>query len=286
MAAGNGRLPAGAGSSAAGLMLGALMIASPAAADAPGVADGSRRIALEFGGEAFRWQERDAAGRRLLGEHGLRWTLGASVDNFHRRAPGPLWDLGARGYLGRVEYDGQDTGRRFVATTTSYTGIAAELVGGWRLSGAPVTVDLLGGVGVEHWRRDIRGASNAEGLRVAGFIEDYTITFGRVGLGLTHEAMPSGYLTVGYRIPFHTREDIVIDRESIELEPGRNPSVFVAWRIALRGAAEREASRRYLRVYYETWRFDRSPSVPVGNLSVWQPESDMDVLGVVFGLAY
>lgn len=278
----------------AGLVL-AVLIAFPAGAeeevpdDALPEAPPGVRLALELSGEQFRWQEFDEQGTRLLSEHGLRYGVAASLHNFAREDTGVLFAVTLRGYVGTVDYDGQDTSRRFVGTRTSYGGYGLEAGGGYRLAGPsmPLAVDLTAGLGLDRWERDIRGGTNAAGFTVAGFVEDYTITYLRLGLGLALAAgaLP-GHFGVGFRLPLITDEDVVVSGQTIELEPGRKGSTFFTYKVSLAPDRDGEPFGTYLRISYDSYRFTRSASRPVGSLAVWQPESDMDVLGVAFGFSY
>ena len=254
--------------------------ATPAAA--------AMRFSLELGAEHFRWQEFDDQGIRLLSEHGLRYAADAALHNFTRVDTGPLFMVTLRGYGGSVDYDGQDTSRRFVGTRTVYGGYGAEAAGGYRIvrASAPLSFDLTAGLGMDRWERSIRGGINAAGLAVAGFVEDYTITYARLGVALGHAGALHGRLNVGFRLPLRNVEDVVIGGEDIELRPGKQGTAYAAYRLSLLPHASGEPFGAYLRFSYDSYRFARSPSRVAGSLAVWQPESDMDVLGIALGFSY
>lgn len=247
------------------------------------------RVGLEFGLENFRWQEFNAQGGRLLSEHGIRYGAGGLLDNLGRESAGALAVFSGRSYGGRVEYDGQDTTGRFMATRTAYTGYGLEAGGGYRFMPRPDSpaFDLIAGVGLDRWERDIRSGVNALGARVSGFMETYTSIHARLGIGIFHRGgLAPGYLSAGLRRPLHIDEDISLAGRALELAPERNASAFVSYRISLAPARDGRPFGRFLRIWYDSYRLGRSPVVTVGGLSVWQPDSHMDAVGVSFGASF
>lgn len=269
-------------------LAGVLAITMPALSQAH--ANSDRRYSFDAGMEFHRWQEFDDSGNRLLTETGPRLVLAGAFDNLERRHGGLVYRARLRAYSGEVDYDGQDTNRRYVASTTSYRGWGAEFDAGWRVIDtrrSSFALDIFGGIGFEQWRRDIQSGINALGIPVQGLIEDYSTPYVRVGLGLLHyPGAASAYLDMGVRRPIQIDEEVVVSGELLTLNPQERWSGFVSYRISVNAMTSSALLDPHVAVYYETWRFGRSAAVPVGNLSVWQPESDQDVLGIVIGVSF
>ncbi len=242
---------------------------------------------IDGGVEYFRWQEFDSRGRRLLTEQGPRYVLEAFLGNRLRQGRLPLYGIKLRGYAGDVDYDGQDSNGIFTSSDTTYRGWGAELQGGYRF---PVTatfsLDALLAAGVDDWRRDIDNSINANGGAVGGFTEDYTVYYGRLGLGALWSAgWADHYLQAGAKRPWSISEDP--GALNITLSPGEAWSAFVSYEVRFRRLG---LGRPFVRFYYDSYRFRKSSSErvslapPFGSGFVNQPETDLDVLG--FGLGY
>lgn len=281
------RIPAFTATLLLALSAGAESVVAAMQADAESIA--AARLSVEAGAGLFNWREYDGAGQRLLAERGPRYRLGAGYGNFTTASAGLLFDATATGYVGAIDYDGQDNSGRFVATDTHYRGYVAAAQFGYRhpLPRAALAVDVFGGLDLAHWRRDIRSGMNAIGLPVAGFVEDYTVVSGRLGLGLMHPAgrMPAR-LAAGARLPFEVDEEVVIGGRRVALEPGRRASAFFSWHLSLAPGRDGAPFGTYLHLSWETYRFDRSPARAIGSLSVWQPESHMDEIALTLGMRY
>lgn len=251
-------------------------------------ADG--RLAFEVGVENFQWQEYDDNGQRLLTEQGPRLNMAALVGNRHRSESGVLYGARVGGFGGDVNYDGQDSNGVFTATTTAYQGWIAELTGGWRsLTGVgDYAIDLFGSVGAETWERDILGNLNANGQPVAGFLEEYDLSYGKVGLGLARwHSNAMSYLQLGLKRPFSIDEDVRINGQELTLAPGLEWSGFASYKISFDASQGPAASgSNYVMFYYDTYRFSKSSIKSAGTLMVWQPKSNMDRFGVMVGYAY
>lgn len=260
------------------------------AGDEPPQRSGADQLGIDVGIEQFRWQEYDDQGNRLLTEHGPRFVIAAGLDNHSRDDSGVVLSARLGGYLATVDYDGQDTGRRFIGTDTEYRGWDFRVEGGWRfadLVGGAAALDLFGGLGMEQWTRDIRGGVNALGLPVQGLVEDYTVRYFRVGLGLAHNHVPpQGYLSLGFRRPLSVDEDVMLAGSALQLHPGKRISSFASYKLSLMQDAFGRPFGMYLRLYYENYRFGRSDAVIIDNLQVWQPRSHLDRYGVSIGYSF
>ncbi len=237
--------------------------------------------AVNLGIENFRWQEYDDGGQRLLTEQGPRLVLGASLYNTDKRAAGLLYDVSVRGYIGEVDYDGQDSLGVFTSTDTSYRGWNGELTGGYRWKSersAFTAFDLLLSLGADAWRRDIDDSTNALGFPISGFVEEYTVYYGKIGVGaLWPHQTSNSYLQFGAKKPISVDEDV--DVFNVTLSPEKRWSAFAAYTLK----SIREGRAPFVRFYYDSYRFGKSPSKAVGTGVVWQPESDLDIIGVTFG---
>lgn len=241
-------------------------------------------ISLFAGIENFRWQEFDDKGQRLLTEQGGRLVMGAALSNAERRSSGLRYGIDVRGYFGQVDYDGQDSQRVYTSTDSNYRGARAELGGGYRWQSVhdsvPV-VDLLLALGADAWRRDIDDSINANGFPISGLREDYVIYYGKVGVGAQWpRAAYSSYFQLGLKRPLSTTEKV--DVFDVTLSPGKQWSAYAAYTLKVGG----KGSRPYISIYYDSYRFSKSSPKPVGSGIVWQPESNMDVMGVILGYEF
>jgi len=246
-------------------------------------------VSIDVGVEYFRWQEFDARGRRLLTEQGPRYVLETLLGNNRGSQDGILYGILVRGYAGDVDYDGQDSNGVFTSSDTTYRGWGAELQGGYRFSvTATFSLDALLAAGVDDWRREIDNSINANGGAVGGFAEDYTVYYGRIGMGaLLSASWADHYLQGGAKRPWSISEDP--GALNIRLSPGEEWSAYVSYEMRFRHTGP---GRPFVRFYYDTYRFSKSSSErvslapPFTSGFVNQPETDFDVLGVMLGYAF
>ena len=239
------------------------------------------QFAVQGGFERFRWQEFDEGGR-VLAERGPLFNIGATLSNFRRSDPGMLYNLNGRLYLGQVDYDGQAC--NIITdicvpskTKTNYNGSQAEGLAGYHF-GDQFGFNLLGGLGLDSWIREIKATATA-----GGAIEDYLILYAKLGAGLSKNSEQSAYrFHLGIKYPFFTYEHSnVPDGGGLDLTPGKRASGFA------RFDAEFGAKNQPhfgLTIFYDTYRFSMSPLEPApiqGIPKLWfQPESHMDIIGV------
>ncbi len=239
-------------------------------------------VAFYIGSENFRWQEFNDGGQRLLTEQGPRVVLGGALFNLDRRTAGLVYNIDVRGYLGDVDYDGQDSLGVYTSTNTRYQGGRGELTGGYRWQSARSAVaafDLLLTLGADAWRRDIDDSTNANGFPISGLVEDYVVYFGKVGVGAQWlHASSSSYFQLGAKKPLSIDEEVEVF--DVSLSPGKQWSAYASYTLKAGG----EGRKPYITFYYDSYRFSKSPPKSIGSGIVWQPESDMDVAGVIFGL--
>ena len=241
-------------------------------------------LTVNVGVESFRWTEYDAS-QRLLRETGPRLVVGFTLDQLLHGNLATPYAVEVRGYVGFIDYDGQTQAGVSAKTDVDYFGVSGEIMGGMRLAGSR-RMDLLGGVGVDTWTRDIQDGVAANGSPAFGYQEDYFILYGKLGPGFLFESgARRSYLQFGIKYPFYTYERAYLSTigfdSDVELKPGKKISGFAKW--GMSWGKETDKTRLGASIYYDSFRFSASGSKTVtggGTLySVHQPESRMDVLG-------
>ncbi|HED39141.1 MAG TPA: hypothetical protein ENJ13_01770 [Chromatiales bacterium] len=256
---------------------------------APG-SEGLTEVSLGF--ELFRWQEFDRNGTRLLTEQGPRTRFTISRNNEARVTSGIIYNVHGSFYGGDVEYDGQDqsldpntpkteTGY-FSTAYVDYAGVTGEVLGGYRLKNLfwGNSLDLLAGIGIDSWSREIGSGINSQGNKVSGLNEDYQIAFTRVSLGMENrEAFWKSLWRAGIKYPVFTKE--TVDFPSVKLEPGKEASAFFSYRLQLVNDRSLDEGT-FIYFVYDSYRFSRS--APVSGFV--QPQSNMDVMSLSIGRAF
>ena len=240
-------------------------------------------FAVNAGLESFRWEE-FSGGQRLLTETGPRLVVGLTLDHLQQGDQTNPYSAEARAYLGVIDYDGQTQSGVSAKTDVDYFGVSAEVMGGLRLAGS--RMDLLGGVGVDTWTRELQDGVTANGAVALGYREDYFILYGKLGPGfLFRSETRRAYLQFGLKYPLYTYErayltDIGFDSD-VELAPGKQLSGYAKWQ--MNWGRETDKPRFGVSFYYDSFRFSASGSKAVSAAGTWysvhQPESRMDVLG-------
>lgn len=240
--------------------------------------------AVQAGLESFRWKE-FSGDQRLLSETGPRLTVGILLDHLLQGDQTNPYSAEARVYLGVIDYDGQTQAGVLAKTDVNYFGVSAEVMGGLRLTGGP-HLDLLGGLGMDTWTRDIQDGVAADGSTASGYREDYFILYAKLGPGFLFQSEARrAYLQFGLKYPLYTYEraylaDIGFDSD-VDLAPGKRLSGYANWR--MNWGRETDKPRFGVSFYYDSFRFSASASKTVSAAGalyrVHQPESRMDVLG-------
>jgi hypothetical protein len=241
-------------------------------------------FAVNAGVESFRWEEFNG-NQRLLKETGPRLVIGFTLDNLTQGNQANPYSAEARVYLGVVNYDGQTQSGVPLTTDVDYFGVSAEVMGGLRLAGS-LRMDLLGGLGVDTWKRDLQDGVTANGSVAQGYQEDYFILYGKLGPGFLFQSEARrAYLQLGLKYPLYINERAYLSNigfdSDVELVPGKQLSGYAKW--TMTWGRETDKPRFGVSIYYDSFRFSASDSKTVsagGALySVHQPESRMDVLG-------
>lgn len=259
--------------------------------------------AVSGGVEYFHLKEMNLSGTRLLSETGYRYVVRAIVDNAGRydRSAAFLYHLEFAGYAGPVNYDGQSQSidpnhdKLPFATTTRYQGMRAAAIAGYRLTPETLSrsLDLLGGVGAEAWRRQIDSGTAIDGTRVSGIEEIYQVYYAKAGIGLS-DLWSGGWhdqFQVGLKLPFKIIEDVNLRAagydENLRLFPRNAYSGFAQLTLE---SPRTSGGDLLLSLYYEGLRLDPSPSklASHGNSieTVWQPETHIDVFGLQVGYRF
>jgi hypothetical protein len=264
------------------VILALCMIAAPAVSADEAASRPS--FAVNAGVESFRWEE-FSGGQRLLTETGPRLAVGLTLDHLQQGDQTNPYALEARAYLGVVDYDGQTQSGVSAKTDVDYFGVSGEAMGGLRLAGSP-RMDLLGGVGVDTWTRDLQDGVTANGSVARGYREDYFILYGKLGPGFLFQSEARrAYLQFGLKYPLYTYERAYLTSigfdSDVELAPGKQLSGYVKWQ--MNWGRQADKPRFGVGFYYDSFRFSASASKTVSAggalFNVHQPESRMDVLG-------
>ncbi|TBR20602.1 MAG: hypothetical protein EPO63_09575 [Candidatus Nitrosotenuis sp.] len=156
------------------------------------------------GVERYSWGEYSGGGK-LLDESGPRFALG--LEWLMEGRSGLLFGYNGRLYYNDVTYNGRDSNGTAFSTTTNYQGMLNEGVLHYRVD-ADIKpedtdrhyLDLVAGLGLDYWVRDIKG----DGV-VTGYKETYTIGFLRAGLAML--PVKSGLeVAAGLKYPLYLNE--------------------------------------------------------------------------------
>lgn len=269
-------------------------------------ADSAVAPAISGGVEYFHLKELDSNGSRLLAETGTRYAISAALDNASRYDPLTPWLYHAEitAYTGQVDYDGlsqsidpTENNLPF-GTDTNYLGARAEAQLGYQVRPAVLShaLQLIAGLGVDGWRRRIHTGFTANGIQVSGTEEIYRAFYGKAALGIA-DLWSGGWhnqIQAGVKLPIRIVEDVNLRAvgydNDLSLSPTNAYSGFA--RLTLEAPRPRNAAggNLLLSLYYEGLRFDPSPSKLVSRgdtlVSVWQPETRIDVFGVQVGYRF
>ena len=242
----------------------------------------SAQAEWDFGAglENYQWQEYATGNTGNPKESGMRSAL---FLNWVKEGDGALFAWRAKLYGGTVNYDTflQSSGAP-VSTKTDYNGAANEGQFIYRYNLGSYSLDQIGGLGLDFWRRSIRSGGGNQ-------IEDYSILFLRAGLQLAKSKREAGiHGGLGIKFPLATREDAHLDSAGYSSNPVLAPKGRIS------GYAElgyRVDARFDVLAYYDSWRFARSADVIAKDAAgttwgIFQPQSNMDALGIKLLLTF
>ncbi|MFB6260199.1 MAG: hypothetical protein ABEJ96_04985, partial [Thiohalorhabdaceae bacterium] len=158
---------------------------------------------------------------------------------------GPVYALEARGYVGEVNYDGETQTGTPLKTEVAYLGGLGEARVGYRF--------------VADWAN--YGFDTMAGLGGEYWSRD----------------IQDGSTASGQSVSV----DEELDTFNAELSPDPNPSFYASYEVSRATAGGRQAG---VTLYYDSYRFDQSPVASSSIGPILQPESDMDVIGLRFGV--
>lgn len=224
----------------------------------------------------FQWEE-FVDGSRELQEQGPALRLGGGLDNHFRADSGWLFRGAGWFNLADVDYEGtaqyrDEQGQRQtvpVETEGQYTGVSAHFLAGHRWSGRDSflpAIDLHGGMGFDHWQRDLADTTTEDGTSVAGFVEHYYLFDVRAAVGTAHH--PDGLVLqwhAGLRYPFFVSQYF---ENAVNLNPQGKASPFAEARLG--------GDTWTLTLRYDHYELDSSTPEPIDKSLVFQPDSTMD----------
>ncbi|MBB5021144.1 hypothetical protein [Desulfurispira natronophila] len=257
--------------------------------------DSQLRLRAKAGFEHFTWEEQHE-GQRVVKESGVRWVAGLSWDNLNTAKEGWLLSLDGEFYFGSPDYSGltqvQDPELiKFddleASSTTSYFGNRYEAQLGYRRPAENIHIDVLGGLGLDMWTRDIKTATvtanDGDTAKASAPKEQFLVLYTRAGAGLGWQMGNFQHrLQAGIKYPIYIDE--YVDALGAQLSPGKKASPFARWEVTPLAVVQGEAGWG-LSLYYDTYRFETSAPVymQVGDeqLAYRQPQSDQDQLGLL-----
>jgi hypothetical protein len=229
---------------------------------------------VRIGVEKFSWREYDADGSRLLEESGPRLVVGVDwARNLESDGTLLLQTHGAF-YFGRVDYDGQActlAGSCVPFTTDTYYGGGRGEVLIARRPRPDSGPEAFVGGGIDSWRRDIKGRAS-----VSGAIEDWVVLYALAGAGyFVTDSTRRFSARAGIKYPFYVYE--VPNSYDVTLNPEGAASFFMRVSVDFFNG---DKPIWGLGLYYDSYRFDQSDQEHVGLVTIWQPESRQDTLGI------
>ena len=272
------------------IVLGAALCLLFAAGDAIAAEHGGvREFSVYHSIESFTWREY-SGGSKLLEEEGAIFGVGAAVTYDPLKTAAGFLTIRGRGELfgGDVDYDGQTQPPNSlpVKTDVVYFGTTEELSTGWSFPVGSALVEPFAGIGHRWWLRDLQDstARNTSGASVAvqGYTEQWQTIYSKFGMDVDYRINDQWQLfgELGGKYPFYNTNQVdVTGAGTLTIRPVGRWSLF----------GELGARYRKFRMafFYDSYRTDRSPAVPVSSsLSILQPESREDIVGARFSWCF
>jgi hypothetical protein len=236
--------------------------------------------------ESFIWREFDA-GERAVKESGPLFGIGLA---YSREFEDHL-TLTPKGefFFGSVDYDGHACdifGTCQPATSkTTYFGLKLEGDIGRRFRPTQSSfIEPFGGLGLRAWQRDIKNGTASDGSATAGYIEDWSTLYFRLGVrgGMDFSKSSKMFAEAGVKLPLYNENTAYVSNiglgPDVTMHPGKQASFFAETGIIL--------SRIKASVFYDGLRFPQSSSVSNGYYLFYQPKSTMDIYGVKVGVVF
>lgn len=248
--------------------------------------DAVAEVRVTAGIERFSWGEYN--GGKVLDESGPRYALG--LQWLMSGQSGLLFGYNGRLYYNDVVYNGSTNSGAAFSTTTGYQGMLNEAVLHYRLDSAIQPdetdrhyLDLVTGLGLDYWVRDIKGSGS-----VTGYKETYTIGFLRAGLAML--PVKSGMeVAAGFKYPLYLDEKVGL--QSAGLADGDlvvSPKPDISYYFSLGWRFNNPLSVTF---DFDSYRFKESDfvSYAVGGVtagSMHQPESRMEIYTLKVGYSF
>ena len=240
-------------------------------------------IAIKAGIENFKWKEYHG-NEKLLEESGNRSFLGLAIDRTHSLSSEIVYNHEAKFYGGDVIYDGQTQAGVPVKSNTGYSGLlySAEFGRRLELMESKFAWDILFGLKLDMWDRDIKGGLDETGNFARGYKESYTIVSGNAGTGpVWKNNYWFGRFLLGFSYPFFTKE--VVQGLHAPLEPKGQTSIYFKMHNQF---PMTKHVNFILDLYYDAYQFGQSDPVSISNdIKVWQPDSSQETLGLQIGVS-
>lgn len=204
--------------------------------------------------ESYKWQEFFPKNVGIVEESGPRGAIGMAWSNLRTPSGGPVYRAHGKIYGGKVDYDGETlrTTPTPVSTEASYMGLQAEGVGGYRFGGK-VGFELVSGIGVDMWMRDIK--ENSASATPVGYNTLFIVPSAKLGIGMFTRFESFGMaLRAGPKMPLFVLERAYL-YDNVDFRPIPHPSWFGTAEFSFGG---RGKDRFTLSFYYDSYRFGSS----------------------------
>lgn len=255
---------------------------------APEKADAEMRVTA--GVERFSWGEY-SSGVKMLDESGPRYVAGFTWLRDGRS--GLLPGYNGKLYSGDVTYNGRActaSGQCSpFSTTTGYQGMLNEALLHYRLDSSIQPgdadrhyLDLVAGLGVDFWTRDIKKDGG-----VAGYKENYTIGFLRAGIAML-PAKSGLEAAAGFKYPLYLNEIVGFKALGADGDPVLHPKADLSYYASIGWRFNNPWS---VTLEFDSYRFKESDTVSytVGGVPaspIVQPESRMEVMTLKAGYSF